>query len=160
MNEREQQAQKALTKYVLWSAGAGLVPIHYLDLTAVAAVQLRLLAEISNIYGVPFRENLGKAAIAALGGFVVPHAAAYRTIGSLLKGIPVIGVLAGAPAMALFSGAYAWALGNLFIQHFESGGTLLSFNAEGLKNEFREQFQKGRKAVASLGRAKNEEAPA
>lgn len=157
--DKESQAQKAITKYMWWSAGAGLIPIHYVDLTAVAAVQLKLLAEISKIYGVPFQENLGKAAIAALGGFVVPHAAAYRTVGSILKHLPVIGVFAGAPAMVLFSAAYAWALGNLFIQHFESGGTLLNFNAEQLTDHFRRLFERGCKIAISLGRGAKGEAP-
>ena len=151
MTDKEQHAQKAITKYMWWSAGAGLIPIHYVDLTAVASVQLKLLAEISEIYGVPFQRNVGKAAIAALGGFVVPHAAAYRTVGSVLKHVPLVGVLAGAPAMALFSGAYAWALGNLFVQHFESGGTLLTFNAEQLKEHFRRLFAQGCKVVSSIG---------
>jgi uncharacterized protein (DUF697 family) len=159
VTDKEQQAQKAITKYMWWSAGAGLIPIHYVDLTAVAAVQLKLLAEISKIYSVPFQENLGKAAIAALGGLVVPHAAAYRTVGSLLKQVPVIGVLAGAPAMVLFSAAYAWALGNLFVQHFESGGSLLNFNAEELKEHFRRLFERGWKIAVSLGRGAKGQPP-
>jgi uncharacterized protein (DUF697 family) len=159
VTDKEQQAQRAITKYMWWSAGAGLIPIHYVDLTAVASVQLKLVGEISEIYGIPFQQNVGKAAIAALGGFVVPHAAAYRTVGSILKHIPVLGVLAGAPAMALFSAAYAWALGNLFIQHFESGGTLLSFNAEPLKEPFRRLFAQGCNVVRSFGRRAKGEAP-
>jgi len=35
--------------------------------------------------------------------------------------------------MRCFSGAYAWALGKVFIQHFQSGGTFLDFDAEKVK---------------------------
>jgi len=100
-----------------------------------------MVAEISKIYGVPFQENLGKAAIASVAGFVVPHAAATGTIGSLLKAIPGMGGIAGAPLTAVFAGAYSWALGNMFIQHFESGGTFLNFDPKRVKEYFKSQFE-------------------
>jgi uncharacterized protein (DUF697 family) len=130
--------------------GAGLIPVPWVDLAAVAAVQLKVLAEISKIYGVPFQESRGKAVISSLVGFVLPHAMAFGAVGSLLKAIPVVGVLAGAPAMALFCGAYTWALGNVFIQHFESGGTFLNFKPEEVKEYFKTQFEEGRKMAATM----------
>lgn len=144
MIEKQQEAQQTVKRYMWFSAGAGLIPIHYLDWAAVSGLQLKMLAEISKIYDVPFQENLGKAAIASLAGFVVPHAAAFGTIGGVLKAVPGLGSIAGAPLMAVFSGAYAWALGNMFIQHFESGGTFLNFNPEQVREHFRAQFEKGR----------------
>jgi uncharacterized protein (DUF697 family) len=133
------------------SAGAGLIPVPWVDLAAVAGVQLKMLAEISSIYEVPFEENRGKAAIAALGGFIVPHAAAWGYLRDWLKAVPIIGPLMGAPAMAVFSGAWAWAVGNLFIQHFESGGTFLNFKAEQVKEYFKAQFELGRKLMTNPG---------
>src|SRR5512140_213709 len=142
-----------------WSMGAGLIPVPWVDLAAVAGVQLKLLAEISKIYGVPFQENAGKAAISSLVGFVLPHAMAFGAIGSLLKVIPVVGVLAGSPAMGLFAGAYTWALGRVFIQHFESGGTFLSFKPEEVKEYFQAQFEEGRKVAATMGTQEKTEVP-
>jgi uncharacterized protein (DUF697 family) len=75
---------------------------------------------------------------------------AYGAVGSLLKVIPVVGALAGAPAMALFCGAYTWALGNVFIQHFESGGTFLNFNPDEVKEHFKAQFEEGRKMAETM----------
>jgi uncharacterized protein (DUF697 family) len=143
VSDRQQAALSRVKYYTWWSGGAGLVPVPIVDLAAVSGVQLKMLAEISKIYEVPFKESRGKAAIGALVGFVLPHAAAYGLLGSLIKAIPIIGSLAGAPAMGLFCGAYAWALGNVFIQHFESGGTFLDFNPEKVKEHFRAQFDEG-----------------
>ena len=140
MTEKQQKALKIVKNYMWLSGGAGLIPIYYLDWAAVSGLQLKMLADVSKIYEVPFHENIGKAAISSLAGFVIPHAAAFGTLGSLLKSVPVLGVLAGAPAMAVFAGAYAWALGNVFIQHFESGGTFLTFNPEKVREHFKAQF--------------------
>jgi len=140
VTENQQKAEKTVRWYMLLSGGAGLIPFTYLDWAAVSSVQLKMLADISKIYGVPFQENVGKAAIGSLAGFVVPHAAAFGTIGCLIKSVPGLNVLAGGPAMAVFAGAYAWALGHVFIQHFESGGTFLTFDPEKVKEHFRAQF--------------------
>ena len=149
MTENQINAQRTVKRYMWLSGGAGLIPFHYLDWAAVSGLQLKMLADISKIYGVPFSENAGKAAIGSLAGFVVPHAAAFGTIGCLLKAIPGLNVLAGGPAMAVFSGAYAWALGNVFIQHFESGGTFLTFDPEKVKGHFKAQFAGAQPAPAA-----------
>jgi hypothetical protein len=52
--------------------------------------------------------------------------------------------------MAAFCGASAWALGKVFIRHFESGGTLLNFDPEGAKEHFKEQFEEGRKMASTM----------
>ena len=45
--------------------------------------------------------------------------------------------------MALFVAAYTWALGNVFIQHFEAGGTFLDFDPEKVREHFRTYFKEG-----------------
>ena len=150
MIDKRQQALKTVRTYMLLSGGAGLIPIHYLDWAAVTGLQLRMIAEISRIYDVPFQENLGKAAIGSMAGFIVPHAAAVGTIGSMLKAIPGLGGVAGGPLTAIFAGAYAWAMGNMFIQHFESGGTFLNFDPHKVKEYFRSQFEGARTAPATV----------
>ena len=152
MSETDLKALQTVKRYTLWSGGAGLIPVPYLDLAVVGGLQLKMLAELSKIYDIPFQQNRGKAAIAALGGFLVPHAAAFGMIGSvvtgaflpissLLKGLPVVGTVAGAPISAVFSAAYAWALGKVFIQHFASGGTFLDFDAEKVKEHFQALYE-------------------
>jgi uncharacterized protein (DUF697 family) len=133
-----------------WTMGAGLIPIPFVDLAAVSAVQLKMVSSISKIYGVKFDENSGKAIIAALGGSIVPHSLSFGVIGSLIKSIPLVGALAGGPAMALFSGASAWALGRVFIQHFESGGTFLTLDPEKVRGYYKTQLEEGHKVAASV----------
>ena len=80
--------------------------------------------------------------------FVLSHSLACGAVGSLVKAIPVVGALAGAPAMVAVSGASAWARGNVFIRHFESGGTLLDFDAEKAKEYYKAQFEEGQRVAA------------
>lgn len=150
MSEREQQAIKTVKNYMWISAGAGLIPVPWADLAAIAAVQMKLLAELSKIYGIPFKASIGKSAIASMAGFVLPHAISFGAIGCMLKFIPVVGTLPGAAWQGIFSSAYTWALGNVFIQHFESGGTFLNFDSEKVKEYFKAQFEEGRKMAANM----------
>ncbi|MGO8792960.1 MAG: YcjF family protein [Terriglobia bacterium] len=151
LTEREVNAFKTVKKYMWISGGAGLIPVPFVDWAAVSGVQLKMIAELSKIYEVPFKASRGKAIIGSLAGFVLPYTLACGFVGSMLKAIPVVGALAGAPAMVVFCGAYAWALGNVFIQHFESGGTFLNFDPEAMKEYFRAQFEEGRKQVTTAG---------
>ena len=160
MNAREQKAIKTVKTHMWMSAGAGLIPIPWVDLAAVAGVQLKVLAELSKIYDVPFRKNSGKAAIASLASFLLPHAMAFGAVGSFIKLIPFVGTVPGAAWQGLISGAYTWALGNVFIQHFESGGTFLDFNAEKVKEHFQAQFEEGRKMAASMAQEEKTTGPA
>ncbi len=153
MSLKYQQAQRTIRRSIWLSAGAGLIPIHYLDWAAITSVQIKMLADISKVYEVPFQENIGKAAIGSVAGFIVPHAAAVGTIGSVVKAIPGFGGVAAAPLTAVFAGAYTWALGNIFIQHFESGGTFLTFNPEHVKNYFKSQFEAARTKMTPTGQA-------
>jgi uncharacterized protein (DUF697 family) len=152
------QALKIVKNYMWFSMGAGLIPVPFVDLAAVSSIQLKMIAEISKVYDIPFSESRGKAIIGSLTGFILPHALAYGMVGSLIKAIPVVGALAGAPAMAVFCGAAAWALGNVFIQHFESGGTFLDFDPEKVREYFRSQFAEGHKLASKL-EAEKAEAP-
>jgi uncharacterized protein (DUF697 family) len=148
VTENELKASKTIKKYVWWSAGAGLIPIPFVDWAAVSGVQLKMIADLALIYDVPFRKDLVKSAIASLAGFVLPHALACGLVGTMFKAVPVIGFVAGGTAMSGLSGAYAWALGNVFVQHFESGGTFLDFDAEKVKEYFKAQFEEGKRVAA------------
>lgn len=150
MSEREQRSLKTIKNYMWWSMGAGLIPIPFVDLAAVSGVQLKMLAEISKIYGVEFQENRGKSIVAALLGYVVPGTMSFGAIGSVLKAVPVVGALVGAPTMVLFCGASAWAVGKVFVQHFESGGTFLNFDPEKVKEHYKQEFAEGQTVATKM----------
>jgi uncharacterized protein (DUF697 family) len=160
VTEKEQQALKTVKNYMWWSMGAGLIPVPFVDLLAVSGVQLKMLADVSKIYGVEFQENRGKAVVGSLMGYIVPSTISFGSLGSLLKAIPLVGTLVGGASMALFSGASAYALGKVFIQHFESGGTFLTFDPAKVKEHFQAQFEEGAKVAADMEAADGVGTPA
>jgi uncharacterized protein (DUF697 family) len=157
--EKEREARKVIQKYMRWSLGAGLIPVPFVDLVAVSGVQLKMLAEISKIYDVDFQESRGKMLIASLLGYLVPNMLSFGSIGSLLKGLPLVGPLVGAPSMVLFCGASTYAVGRIFVQHFESGGTFLTFEPSKVKGFFQKEFGKGRKVVVAMQKDHSPNAP-
>jgi uncharacterized protein (DUF697 family) len=124
---RDGLATKLVDRFALWSGGAGLIPVPVADIAAVAAVQLQMLRRLSQIYGVPFSENLGKSLITSLAGVAVPASTASAAA-SALKTLPIIGTGIGALTMSAASAGATYLIGRTFIQHFASGGTLLDFN--------------------------------
>jgi uncharacterized protein (DUF697 family) len=148
VSENEQLSLKTIKRYMWWSAGAALVPFPVADMVAVSGVQVKMLSDVSRIYGIPFEKSRVQAVVGSLIGYVLPYTFSVGLFGSLLKALPGVGVLVGVPSFALFSAAYAWALGRVFIQHFESGGTFLNFDPDAVKEYFRAQFEEGRKMAA------------
>jgi uncharacterized protein (DUF697 family) len=124
---RDEQASQLVDRFSLWAGAAGLVPFPLIDGAVAGGVQLQMLRKLSEIYGVPFTENMGKAVLASLAGAAIPTTSAIG-VGSMVKGLPVVGTLIGTfTTPVLFAGA-TYIIGKVFIQHFTSGGTLLDFN--------------------------------
>jgi uncharacterized protein (DUF697 family) len=147
LSEKEKRTSAVIKNYMWWSVGAGLIPFPFVDLMAVSGVQLKMLAEISKVYGVEFQEGRGKMLVASLIGYVVPSVLSFGSAATLLKAIPVVGHLVGAPSMGIFCGASTYAVGKVFMQHFEAGGTFLTFNAANVKEHFKKEFEEGGKLL-------------
>jgi uncharacterized protein (DUF697 family) len=142
---RDEEASQLVDRFSLWSGAAGFIPIPLVDIAAVGGVQLQMLRRLSEIYGVPFSDNMGKSIIASLAGSVIPASTATTTamgIGSLLKGIPGVGTVVGALTMPAISAGATYVIGKVFIQHFASGGTLLDFNAPDYREFIKSQKEK------------------
>ena len=142
---RDEQASQLVDRYSLWSGAAGLIPIPIVDVAAVGGVQIQMLRKLSEIYGVPFSDNMGKSVLAGLAGSLIPASTATTTamgVGSLMKGIPGVGTIVGALTMPAFSAGATYIIGKVFIQHFASGGTLLDFNPPDYREFIKAQKEK------------------
>jgi uncharacterized protein (DUF697 family) len=143
--QRDALASELVDRLSLWSGAAGLLPIPLVDVAAVGGLQLYMLRQLSDIYGVPFSDNLGKSVIASLAGSLLPASTAITTtitIGSMLKALPGVGWAIGALTMPAFSAGATYIIGKVFIQHFASGGTLLDFNPPDYREFIKSQKEK------------------
>ena len=153
---RINEAKAIVKKNMLWSMGLSVVPIPAVDLIGVTAFQVKALNELSNLYELPFSEHKIKNVVATLlsglGTVYLGQALAL----SMFKVVPVLGPLAAMTATPLMAGAMTYALGKVFIQHFESGGTFLDFDPKAVRSYFREQFSEGLKVAAEMHKSKTE----
>lgn len=136
-NER---AESAIRNHVIWSMGAGFIPIPVADFVAVAAVQLDMIRTLSNVYGIDFKETEGKALVTSLTGSGLSRMGAN----ALIKMIPGVGSFFGGLSMSVVSGASTYALGQVFKTHFSVGGTFLDFDTNRFQRYYDEQFEKGK----------------
>ena len=138
VENRQELASKLVDRFALWSGVAGLIPVPVVDAATVAGLQLQMVRRVSQIYDVNFSENIGKTLIAALAGAMVP---ATSSIGaaSLLKAVPIVGPIASGFVMPVLASGATFAIGRAFIQHFETGGTLLDFNPPDYREFLRSQ---------------------
>ncbi len=143
MNEKSEQSKRIIKKYMWLSMGAGVVPIPILDVAAVTGVQLKMISDLAGHFGIPFSRHTTHAIIGSLTGSITAGSAAKGVVGSAVKAIPILGTLTAPFLMPTLSGAATYALGLLFIQHFEAGGTFLNFDPEKTREYFNMKFQEG-----------------
>ncbi|PLX70439.1 MAG: hypothetical protein C0602_06400 [Denitrovibrio sp.] len=137
---RNRKAKNLILRNSAFSAATGLIPVPYLDTAVAAAVQLEMLSELSRIYGVPFKEDLGKKVLTSLLGAVIPVVSA-KPLANILNFIPVVGTLKG--IILISNAALTYAIGMAFMTHYKSGGTLLTVDTEKMKNDVKGFYKKG-----------------
>ena len=69
---------------------------------------------------------------------------------SAVKLIPLVGSLSGMLALPIVAGASTYALGKVFVVHFETGGTLLDFDPEKTREYFAAKYKEGQKVSADM----------
>ncbi len=136
--QRKEFADRLVDRFAIWSGVAGLLPFPVVDVVAVGGLQLQMVRRLSQIYKVAFSDNSGKAIIASLAGSLIPSTSGIGAA-SALKFVPVIGTLTAGLVMPALSAGATYAIGKAFIQHFESGGTLLDFNPPDYREFVRKQ---------------------
>ena len=113
-----------IRKHALYAAGAGLIPIPLIDLASISAVQYKMIKAIAAKYDhVEFSAEKTKSVIAGLMGGVTSFEAGIITR-LLFRGIPIIGPVIGGTAISGFAYATTKLIGEIFDEHFATGGDL------------------------------------
>ncbi len=133
------EAEKVVKTYMLGALGIGIVPIPVVDLAVLSGLQLKMLHSLAKIYEIEFSKQFGKSLIASLvggGGSIF-----------LWGLVTPLGRMASMVGIALYSGASTYAIGKVFIQDLESGGTFLALDPAKVKSYYAEQFEEGKAEV-------------
>lgn len=151
MSEMRAQANRIIHQHILWSIGAGLVPVPILDIAAVSAIQLDMLKQLSSLYGVSYSESEGKVWLSALSGSILARVAA-----NAVKLIPGVGSIIGGLSMSALSGASTYALGQVAVSHFEGAGDFSNLDLGAAKRAYDQEFEKGKQVASKMAKERKD----
>lgn len=139
------EANSIIKNHMIWSMGAGFIPVPIADFFAVSAIQLDMIRQMCKLYEIDFKQTEGKAIITTLTGSGLARLGARA-----VKFIPGVGSILGGVTLAVLSGGSTYALGEVFKKHFETGGTFLDFDPSRLKKYYDEKFEKGKEMAREV----------
>ena len=113
-----------------------MIPFVAVDFAAIAGVEYKMLGSLANVYGVEFDSDRARAIVAALMGAYASKRLGLGFGSSMLKSVPVVGTMIGTVSVPICAAGLTWAIGRVFMQHFASGGTFLSFDPEKVRSHF------------------------
>lgn len=123
---RRMRVDQAVRDHALLAGGAMVIPIPFLDMAAEAAIQIKMVRRLCVLYGIDFAEERAKAVVAAaVGGFSAGWAA-----GSLLRYASFATYFSNFWPSAILASAITYAIGHVFVHHFEAGGGLHDLDAK------------------------------
>lgn len=145
---RQAEAQNIVKSNIVTSMASGLIPIPLFDIISLTNIEFHMIQTLAEHYEVPV-DNISRSLVTSLISGALP-VISMLGLGSMVKSIPGIGSLAGSGSVSIISGAISYAVGQVFIKHFEEGGTLKDFNPASAKNYFSEQFKTGKMIAKDL----------
>jgi uncharacterized protein (DUF697 family) len=120
---RRRKAVAIVERYANGSAIGGAIPVPLVNATAITALMVRMVKSLSDLYGVPFERNRTRSIIVGLMGGALPTGFATIATSTLSYFVPGLN-LVGLAVASVTSGAYARSIGQLYIEHFESGAAV------------------------------------
>jgi uncharacterized protein (DUF697 family) len=116
---RRTLARKIVDRHRNYAALGGLVPLPVANIASVTAVNLRMVKQLSELYGMPFQRDRTRSFIVGLIGGTVPIGVGTAASSTLMWIVPG-GLLWGLGASAVTAGALTRGIGLVFIESFES----------------------------------------
>ncbi len=116
---RRALARRIVERHKNYAAVGGLVPLPAANIASVAALNLRMVKQLSELYGVPFQRDRTRSLIIALIAGAVPTGAGLAASSTLMWIVPG-GLLWGLGVSAITAGALTRGIGLVFIDSFEA----------------------------------------
>lgn len=136
---RRQQANNIIESYVPWAIATTGLSLPLIDMVVTISMQMRMLSKLSELYHVPFKRNAAQGAIIAL-MFGSMQSILGMNVIAFSRLIPIIGALANIAVAPTMAAASTYAIGQVFVNHFECGGTYLNFRSSAKKIEYKRHF--------------------
>lgn len=130
MSTRIDQAREIIRASERKAFAWGLLPIPLVDAAAVTFVQLGMIRELAELYGVRYHEHQARSILTALLGSLLPTQLGTTVARSMIKHVPGLGPLLAAVTLPASLGGATRILGKLFAQHLENGGSVGDFDLD------------------------------
>jgi len=119
--KRRTEAHKIVSRHRNYAAAGGLLsPLPVVSIASLAAVNVRMVRQLSALYQVPFERDRTRSFIVGLIGAAVPAGAGIATSTTLMWIVPG-GLLAGMGVSAVTAAALTRGIGLVFVESFEGG---------------------------------------
>jgi len=136
---RMAQAADIIRHHAILCAEAVWLPFWWANSPAITGLQLKMLAEISDVYGIEFAQHKAKPIVASLSGgalnFLLSRHPLSLAAKAWILSIPVLGIPLRFGTGPAIMAAYTWLLGRAFVSHYEAGGRYEDFHVSSLRDE-------------------------
>jgi uncharacterized protein (DUF697 family) len=116
---RRALARRIVERHKNYAAVGGLVPLPAANIASVTALNLRMVRQLSELYGVPLQRDRTRSLIIALIAGAVPTGAGLAASSTLMWIVPG-GLLWGLGVSAITAGALTRGIGLVFVDSFET----------------------------------------
>lgn len=128
-------------KAALASAPNGLIPIPVLNYGTLAFLQARLIRRLGKLYGLEASFKDIRKIISVLLACYIAEFLSNNTFMKGLRVIPGIPTFLGLGLSTAFYYSSTKILGEIFLQHFEAGETILTFDPDQVKRYYARSVQ-------------------
>ena len=137
-------ARAIVVRYRRWTMAAAAAPLPLADAALVSGVQIRMLWRLAKLYEVPFERVRVASLVSALFGGWTPYTITVGFVGAAARMAPGLGTVVGIATSVGTSTLATEAIGKIFLQHFEEGGTFLDFEPRKYRQQLDEAKLAGR----------------
>ncbi|PWQ97158.1 DUF697 domain-containing protein [Leucothrix arctica] len=139
-------AQNIVKTHMVAGSSLALLPVPLFDIVVLAGTQMNLLRALSLHHEVDFDEQKSKVLLASLLSASLPVIAVLG-LSSATKVVPGIGSVGGGISMSVLTSALIYSTGQVFISHFEQGGTLKNFKVSDWKSHFLDRLKEKKESL-------------
>jgi uncharacterized protein (DUF697 family) len=122
---RRTRAYAIVNRHAIYASVGGVMPVPLMTFAGCPIVVMRMIKALSNHYGVPFERDRAQAIVLGMTGSVPTGfgAIAATTFFYMLP----ISFLIGSAVSAALAAAATRGIGRVFVEHFETGASLIDF---------------------------------
>jgi len=116
---RRRIARQIVERHRTYAAIGGLAPLPIVNVAGVTAIIMRMVKQLSALYGLPFERDRTRSLVIGIVGGAAPTGLGTATAATLAFALPG-STLVGLAVSALSAGALTRGIGLVFIEHYES----------------------------------------